>query len=81
MESVGLEVLERGDHEVIAFFRSIQDAVRGMEAPGMTLAAVEHSDPQASRAAVRASLEPYLDPASGRVRLAATWGHLIARLP
>lgn len=80
-ESAGLEVHERGDHEVVALFRSIEDAICGLEAPGHTVAAIEHSGREALRAAIREAVQPYVHPASGRVRMAATWGHLTARLP
>ena len=81
VESVGLEVLERGDHGVVGLFRSIEDAMCGFEAPGATLEAIEHSGLEAFRAAIREALEPYSDPASGRVRMVATMGHLVARMP
>lgn len=81
VESAGLEVLERGDHDVVGLYRSIEDAMSGLEAPGATWGAIEHSGLEAFRAALREALEPYVDPDSGRVRMLATMGHLIARMP
>lgn len=79
--SAGLEVLERGAHDVVGLYRSVEDAMCGLEAPGATLGAIEHSGREAFRAALREAVEPYVDPASGRVRMVATMGHLVARLP
>jgi SAM-dependent methyltransferase len=79
VESAGLEVLERDEHEVVGLYRSIEDAMCGLEAPGATWGAIEHSGPEVFRAALREALEPYIDPGSGRVRMVATMDHLIAR--
>lgn len=81
VESVGLEVLERGDHEVVGLYRSVEDAVCGLEAAGATWGAIEHSGPDAFRAAVREAVEPYSEPETGRVRMVATTAHLLARMP
>lgn len=81
VESAGLEVLERGEHEILALYRTIEDARIGLEAPGATFGAIEHSGREAFRAALHDAVEPYLDPASGRVCMGATMGHLVARKP
>lgn len=79
--SAGLEVLERGEHEVVGLYRTVEDAYLGLEAAGANWGAIEHSGPEAFRAALREAIEPYTDPASGRVRMVATMGHLVARKP
>lgn len=81
VESAGLEVLERGEHDVVGLYRTIEDAHLGLEAAGATWDAIEHSGPEVFRAAVCEAIEPYTDPASGRVRMLATMGHLVARKP
>jgi SAM-dependent methyltransferase len=81
VESAGLEVLERGEHDVVGFYRTLEDAYLGLEAAGPAWAAIEHSRPGAFRAALREAVEPYADPATGRVRMVATMGHLVARRP
>lgn len=81
VEAAGLEVLERGDHEVVGLYRTIEDAMCGLESAGATWGAIEHSGIDAFRGALRDAVEPYTDPASGRVRMVAASGHLVARLP
>lgn len=81
VESGGLDVLERGEHEVVGFYRTIEDAYIGLESPGATSGAIEHAGSEAFRTALRDVVAPHVDPASGRVRMVATVAHLIARKP
>ena len=79
VESTGFELVERGEHEVVGLYRTVEDAYLGLEAAGANEGAIEHSGPAAFRTALHAVIEPYTDRASGRVRMRATMGHLVAR--
>ncbi|MBW3619675.1 MAG: methyltransferase domain-containing protein [Actinobacteria bacterium] len=79
--SAGLDVLERGEHDVVGLYRTVEDACLGLEAPGAAFGAIEHSGPEAFRATLHDIAQQHRDPASGRVRMVATMGHLVARKP
>lgn len=81
VDPAGLEVLERGQHQVVGLYRTVEDAYLGLEAAGPVRGAEEHSGPEVFRAALREAIEPYTDPVSGRVRMTATMGHLVAGRP
>lgn len=81
VEAAGLDVVDRGEHEVVGLYRTVEDACLGLEAPGAAFGAIEHAGPEAFRATLHDIIEHHRDPASGRVRMVATMGHLVARKP
>jgi SAM-dependent methyltransferase len=81
LKSVGLDVVERGEHGVMGFYRTVDDACLGLASAGPAWAAIEHSGSDEVFAALRQVVEPHIDRASGRISMAATMGHLLARKP
>jgi hypothetical protein len=78
VEGAGLTVVERGEHDVVAPYRSMQDAHDALESSGPAWGAIDHSGPEAVRAAVADAIAPFADNGSGRIVMRAKMGHLVA---
>jgi len=81
VEGAGLDVVERGEHDVVALYRSMQDALDALESSGPAWGAIDHSDPEAVHTAVEDAVAPFADQDSGRIVMRATMGHVVARKP
>lgn len=76
----GLDVVERGEHDVVGLYRSMQDALDGLMSAGAVWAAIDHAGEEAVRSAFRDAIAPFTDDA-GRVIMRAKVGHLLASKP
>ena len=56
-------------------------AYRGMAAAGPAWAAIEYSGEAVFRPALLRAIDPYIDKVTGRVRMTATFSHVLARKP
>ena len=81
VEGAGFDVVERGEHDVVVLYRSMQDALDGLLSSGVTWGAIEHSGYEAVRSAVEESVVPFVDDESGHIVMRATMGHVVARNP
>jgi hypothetical protein len=81
VEGAGLKVVERGEHQVVALYRSAQDACDALESPGVAWAAIDHSGVEPVRAAINDAIAPFVDQATGHIAMRATMGHLVASKP
>ncbi len=78
VQGAGLDVVERGEHDVVALYRSMQDALDALESAGPAWGAIDHSGPEPVRTAVEAAVAPFVDQDSGRIVMRATMGHVVA---
>ncbi len=81
VEGAGLKVMERGEHDVVALYRSIHDAVEALESAGPAWGAIDHSGPEPVRAVIKDAVAPFVDDVSGRIVMRAKMGHLAAGKP
>ena len=81
VESAGLTVIERGEHDVVALYRSTRDAVDALMSSGPAWAAIDHSGPEPVRTAVEDAVAPFTDSETGRIVMRARMGHLLASRP
>ncbi len=81
VEGAGLVVMERGEHDVVALYRSAQDAVDALMSSGPAWGAIDHSGREPVRAAVEDSVAPFTDTGTGRIVMRAKMGHLLANKP
>ena len=81
VEGAGLDVVERGEHDVVALYRSMPDALDALLSSGPAWGAIDHSGYEPVRAAVEDAVEPFVDHDSGRIFMRARMGHLLARKP
>lgn len=81
VEGAGLDVVERGEHDVVALYRSMQDALDALLSSGPAWGAIDHSGPDAVRTVVADAVAPFEDHDSGRIVMRATMGHVAARKP
>jgi SAM-dependent methyltransferase len=79
VEGAGLEVIVRGEHDVMALYRSMQDALDALLSSGPAWGAINHSGAEPVRSAVSDSVAPFADQHSGRIVMRAKMGHLVAR--
>lgn len=78
--SARLDVIERGQHDVVMLYRSTHEALDALVAPGPAWGAIEHSGAEPVRTAVTDAIAPFADDA-GRIVMRAKVGHLLARKP
>ena len=78
--TAGLEVVERGQHDVVALYRSTQEALDALLSAGPAWGAIDHSGAEPVRTAVTDAIAPFSDDA-GRTVMRAKVGHLLARKP
>ena len=79
VEGAGLEVMERGEHDVVGLYRSMPDALDGLLSSGPAWGAIGHSGHEPVRTTVQDAVEPFADPDSGWIAMRATMGHVVAR--
>ena len=75
----GLEVVERGEHDVVCLYRSSRDAIDALESAGPAWAAIDHAGPERARAAIEGAFAPFTNATSGTTVMRAKMGHLLAR--
>lgn len=81
VEGAGLEVVERGEHDVVALYRSTQDALDALMSSGPAWGAIDHSGPEPVRRALEEVIASFVDPGTGRIVMRAKMGHLVATRP
>ena len=78
VQEAGLTVLSRGSTEVVGLYRDTDDAYRGLASSGPAWSAIEHAGEDALHTALAPVIDSFSDPVTGRVRVAGTFGHVIA---
>ncbi len=81
VEGAGLDVVERGEHDVVALYRSTRDALDALMSAGPAWGAADHSGPDLVRRAIEAAIEPFTDSETGRIVMRATMAHVVATRP
>jgi SAM-dependent methyltransferase len=81
VEGAGLHVLERGDHDVVALYRSMQDALDALLSSGPAWGAIDYSGPEPVLTTVKGAVAPFVDHDSGRIVMRAKMGHMVAAKP
>jgi len=81
VNGAGLDVVECGEHDVMALYRSMQEALDASLSSGPAWGAIDHSGPEPVRIAVEAAVAPFVDHGSGRIVMRAKMGHIVAVKP
>ncbi len=81
LTTAGLGPYQRDVRQCVGLYPDRDTAYRGMAAAGPARAAIEHSGEAAFRPALLRAIDPYTDPVTGRVRMTATFSHVLARKP
>ena len=81
LTAAGLDPYQREVCQCVGLYPDRDTAYRGLAAAGPAWAAIEHSGEAAFRPALLSAIDPYADPVTGRVRMTATFSHVLARKP
>jgi SAM-dependent methyltransferase len=81
LRAAGLDPFQRDVCTCVGLYPDRDTAYRGMAAAGPAWAAIEHSGEAAFRPALLRAIDPYVDPVTGRMRMTATFSHVLARKP
>jgi SAM-dependent methyltransferase len=81
LATAGLDSFQRDVRQCVGLYPDLDTAYRGMAAASPAWAAIQHSGEAAFRPALLRAIDPYIDPVTGRVRMTATFSHVLARKP
>lgn len=81
LTTAGLDPYHRDARQCVGLYPDRDTAYRGVAAAGPSYAAIQHSGEAAFRPVLLGAIDPYIDPVTGRVRMTASFSHVLARKP